>query len=102
VTLDTETVQQSIAVKARSNGTFPLTVQVLTPSGDTAVAPMTELTVQATTLSGFGVVLTVGALLVLATWWVRHIRRGRRQRGVQSGTRHHPSAGPPPATLPAP
>jgi len=95
-------VQQRVAVKARSNGTFPLTVEVLTPSGDTAVAPMTELTVQATTLSGFGVALTVGALLVLATWWVRHIRRGRRQRGVETGARHHPSTGPPPATLPAP
>lgn len=102
VTLDTETVQQRVAVKARSNGTFPLTVQVLTPTGDLPVAPMTELTVQATTLSGFGVALTVGALLVLATWWVRHIRRGRRQRGVEAGARHHPSAGPPPATLPSP
>ena len=102
VTLDAETVQQRVAVKARSNGTFPLTVEVLTPTGDTAVAPMTELTVQATTLSGFGVALTVGALLVLATWWVRHIRRGRRQRGVEAGARHHPSTGPPPATLPAP
>ncbi len=102
VTLDGETVQHRVAVKARSNGTFPLTVQVLSPSGGIPVAPMTELTVQATTLSGFGVALTAGALLVLATWWVRHIRRGRRRRGTELGARHHPSAGPPPGTLPAP
>jgi hypothetical protein len=102
VTLDADTVQQRVAVKARSNGTFPLTVQVVTPSGGVPVAPSTELTVQATTLSGFGVALTAGGLLVLATWWVRHIRKGRRQRGVEAGARHHPSSGPSPGTLPAP
>jgi hypothetical protein len=102
VTLDSPVVQQRIAVKARANGTFPLTVRVLTPQGGIPVAPMTELTVQATTLSGFGVVLSVGALLVLATWWVHHLRRSRRARGVRSATDHHPSSGPPPATLPAP
>ncbi|HKA04515.1 MAG TPA: hypothetical protein VKD67_09300, partial [Acidimicrobiales bacterium] len=102
VTLDSDTVQQRVAVQARSNGTFPLTVQVVTPSGGIPVAPSTELTVQATTLSGFGVALSAGALLVLATWWVRHIRKGRRQRGVEAGARHHPSARPSPGTLPAP
>jgi hypothetical protein len=93
VTLDAETVQQRITVKARANGTFPLTVSVMTPVGDVAVAPTSELTVHATTLSGFGVVLTVGALLVLATWWVRHLRRSRRSKAVARGLQHHPSAG---------
>jgi hypothetical protein len=93
VTLDTDTVQQPIAVKARANGTFPLTVSIMTPDGDVAVAPSTELTVHATTLSGFGVVLTVGALLVLATWWVRHLRRRHRQKAVAKGAQHHPSSG---------
>jgi hypothetical protein len=93
VTLDAETVQQRITVKARANGTFPLTVTIMTPTGDVAVAPSTELTVHATTLSGFGVVLTVGALLVLATWWVRHLRRSRRVKAVARGVQHHPSAG---------
>jgi hypothetical protein len=102
VTLDSDIVQERVAVKARANGTFPLTVTILTPDGDLPVAQPTELTVQATTLSGFGVVLTVGALLVLATWWVRHIRKSRRERAVETGARHHPSAGPPPAALPAP
>jgi Family of unknown function (DUF6049) len=97
VTLDADTVQQRISVKARANGTFPLTVSIMTPQGDVAVAPPTELTVHATTLSGFGVVLTVGALLVLATWWVRHIRRGRRLKAVARGAQHHPSAGGAPA-----
>ena len=69
-------------------------MRITTPEGDIAVAPTTELTVHATTLSGFGVVLTVGALLVLATWWVRHIRRTRRNKATAAGLRHHPSAGP--------
>ncbi len=93
VTLDAETVQQRITVKARANGTFPLTVTIMTPAGDVPVAPTSELTVHATTLSGFGVVLTVGALLVLATWWVRHLRRSRRSKAVARGLQHHPSAG---------
>jgi len=97
VTLDAETVQQRITVKARANGTFPLMVSIMTPEGDVAVAPPTELTVHATTLSGFGVVLTVGALLVLATWWVRHLRRNRRMKAVARGAQHHPSAGHAPA-----
>ena len=87
VTLDTDTVQQRVTVKARANGTFPLTVTIMTPEGDLAVAPSTELTVHATTLSGFGVVLTVGALLVLATWWVRHLRRNRRLKAVAERAR---------------
>ena len=82
VTLDAETVQERVSVQARANGTVPLTVRIITPHGDLSVAPATELTVHATTLSGFGVVLTVGALLVLATWWVRHIRRTRRQKAT--------------------
>jgi hypothetical protein len=97
ITLDAETVQQRITVKARANGTFPLTVSIMTPDGDVAVAAPTELTVHATTLSGFGVVLTVGALLVLATWWVRHLRRSHRVKAVARGVQHHPSAGQAPA-----
>jgi len=93
VTLDAETVQQRITVKARANGTFPLTVSILTPAGDVAVAPSTELTVHATTLSGFGVVLTVGGLLVLATWWARHLRRHRRVKAVARAAQSHPSSG---------
>jgi hypothetical protein len=94
VTLDNETVQERVGVQARANGTFPLTVRITTPEGDIAVAPSSELTVHATTLSGFGVVLTVGALLVLATWWVRHLRRTRRDKARAAGALHHPSAGP--------
>jgi hypothetical protein len=97
VTLDNETVQERVAVQARANGTFPLTVRITTPEGDIAVAPSSELTVHATTLSGFGVVLTVGALLVLATWWVRHLRRTRREKAKAAGALHHPSAGPVPS-----
>jgi hypothetical protein len=93
VTLDNETVQERVSVRARANGTFPLTVRITTPQGDIPVAPASELTVHATTLSGFGVVLTVGALLVLATWWVRHLRRTRRQKAMAATALHHPSTG---------
>ena len=63
--LDAETVQQRIPVRARANGTFPLTVSIMTPQGDVTIATPTELTVQATILSGFGVVLSLVAGLVM-------------------------------------
>ena len=97
VTLEADTVQQRISVKARANGTFPLTVSLMTPDGDVAVAPSTELTVHATTLSGFGV--------------RTHRRRAPRagdvvgaphptrppHEGGGRGAQHHPSAGGAPA-----
>ena len=73
-----------VPIEARTSGTFPVTIDVLTPLGDQVVAPSSQLTVRSTGLSGLGLALSVGALLVLAMWWTRHVlstRPGQAGRG---------------------
>jgi hypothetical protein len=83
-------------VLVRSNGTFPVTIDLLTPAGDLAIADPLVLTARVNALTGIGQVLTGGALLVLATWWLSHFR-ARRRRGLDTaidGIRDtHPSNG---------
>jgi len=71
-----------IEVIALSNGRIPATLDIFTPEGDTRLAPPVPMTLSLTALSGIGNLVTGAALLVLLTWWVRHIRRGRRQRAA--------------------
>ena len=68
----------NVPVVARSNGTSPVTVDVLTPSGD----PLTEqvtLTSRVNALTGLGQVLTAALFLMLLTWWFSHWRARRRE-----------------------
>lgn len=73
-------------VVALSNGRIPATLDVFTPEGDTRLAPPVPVTLSLTALSGIGNLVTGAALLVLLTWWVRHIRKGRRLRAAQAAT----------------
>jgi hypothetical protein len=70
----------NVPVVARSNGTSPVTVEVLTPP-PTSV-PLTEpvtLTSRVNALTGLGQVLTAALLLMLLTWWLSHWRARRRE-----------------------
>lgn len=89
-----QTTEVPIPVEARSNGTFPVTLEVLTPVGGEPLGPRVVFTARVTALAGLGQVITVGALLVLATWWVHHLRVRRRQRRAgraEPSTRRHPA-----------
>lgn len=81
-----------IDMRARSNGESPVTLEVFTPLGDTRIAPPVPLTASISALSGIGNLVTGAALLVLLTWWVRHIRRNRRQRDAAHAVHRHPAA----------
>ena len=84
----------TIPVAARSNGRFPVSIEILTPAGN-PVTESIELTARVSTLTGLGRVFTVGALLVLATWWYSYFRRrriGRRTRALDGAHDRHPSA----------
>jgi hypothetical protein len=80
-----------VPIEARSNGKFPVTLEVLTPIGDSRLSTAVPLAARVNALSGLANLLTGTLLLVLITWWVRHVRRQRR---VRFGERH-PSAGSP-------
>lgn len=81
------------AVSARSNGRFPVTLQLLTPRGDVPLGPPSTLTARVNALAGLGQLVSGIALLLLATWWANHFRQQyrRRQSETDLSSRRHPS-----------
>ncbi len=82
-----------IAVEARSNGRFPVTVQLVTPDGGQSLTEPIVFTARVNALAGLGQVVTGVALLLLATWWVHHWRGQyrRKQSAVLASVTRHPS-----------
>lgn len=81
VQLDRGTVTVQLPVRVAVLGTFPATVEVLSPSGTLLRA--VRVTVHSTGFSSVGIALSVASILVLALWWARTIR-ARRRRPRQS------------------
>lgn len=81
------------AVSARSNGRFPVTLQLLTPSGEESLGAPSTLTARVNALAGLGQLVTGIALLFLLSWWANHFRREyrRRQSEADMSTQRHPS-----------
>jgi hypothetical protein len=99
-----DTVQVRLPVEARSNGTFQLVMTAVTPEGDVAVSPRAQATVRVTAVAGLGLALSVGAVLVLITWWVHHarsVRRKRRLAGSGESAARHPANGVAPSGAPS-
>lgn len=69
-----------IPVIARTNGTFDVTLQLLTPDGAASVTDPVTLKARINTLTGLPQLITGAGILILLTWWVRNLRRSRRQR----------------------
>ncbi|MEO7398834.1 MAG: hypothetical protein ABIW84_09745 [Ilumatobacteraceae bacterium] len=80
-----------IPVRARSNGTFTVTLQVMAPDGVTPITGTTILKAQVNAITGLAQVLTGGGLLILLTWWVRNLRRSRRARRNEVALSGHPA-----------
>jgi Family of unknown function (DUF6049) len=79
--------ETAVPVIARSNGVFPVTIEVVTPAGNPLGAPV-EFTARVNNLTGLGRVVTVGAALVLISWWFSYYRRKRRNQVDLSAGRH--------------
>lgn len=97
-----ELTRVSVPVEARTNGQFPVTVELVTPVGDLVLGPPVELTASVNALTGLGQLASGAALLVLATWWAHHWRmrrRSKRESATGSAVGRHPATG---ATLPQP
>lgn len=94
VTLPAQTsTAVEFAVNARSNGRFPVTLQLLTPSGEEPLGAPATLTARVNALAGLGQLVTGIALLFLVSWWANHFRREyrRRQSETDLSTQRHPS-----------
>ncbi|HSJ91716.1 MAG TPA: DUF6049 family protein, partial [Ilumatobacter sp.] len=89
------TTDVPIPVTARSNGMFPVNVEIFTPAGNPLLEPI-SLTARVNSLTGLGRVVTVGAALVLVTWWFTYFRRRRRERisvELAAAQERHPAGG---------
>ena len=78
IELDEENTTIKIPVKARTSGSFPISIQVNSPSESILIAEQTA-TVRSTALSGTGVIIALGSALFLALWWAYHYKKSRRK-----------------------
>ena len=71
------TTRTDIEVTTRASGAFPLDISVSSADG---ALPLTtsRYNVRSTAISGWGLVLSIGAGLFLLLWWARHWRTSRR------------------------
>jgi hypothetical protein len=82
--LDSQTLRQQnttfpVPVSARNTGSFALHVTIVTANGGLTLTT-NSLTIRSRVFSGVGVGLSIGALVFLALWWGRELRKGRRGR----------------------
>lgn len=82
-----------INMEIRSNGRFPVSLELFTPSGTTRLGAAVPLTANVGGLSGLGNLVTGAGALVVLTWWGRHVRGQRRKRAAQRRAHGHPSVG---------
>ena len=76
--LTTRAHESAIPVSTLTSGATTLEVSLLSPRGD-VVLSSERLSIHSTAISGVGVGLSIGALLVLAIWWARSYARHRRR-----------------------
>ena len=69
-----------VDVVALSNGLFPVEVRVFTADGLSQLGKKIEVSARVNALAGLGQIVTGVGLLLLATWWVAHIRRKYRKK----------------------
>jgi hypothetical protein len=70
--------QEEFQVTTRGPGSFSMVLRLTTPSG--LALSNVRYTLRSTAVSGLGKILTIGALMVLAVWWIRSTLRTRRLR----------------------
>jgi hypothetical protein len=76
-----ETREVPVPVEARTNGAFPVDIELVTPDNeDVAITEPIQVTARVNALTGIGQFATGAFLLVLLSWWVQHLRKRRRQR----------------------
>jgi|GEM_PF-3329457 len=74
VTLNQENTTLVVPVKARTAGSFPISVRVLSPSQEVEIVKQ-GVTVRSSAFSGVGVAISIASILFLAFWWIVHSRK---------------------------
>ena len=76
-----ENTTLKVPVQTRASGIFPLEVGLYSFDGSLMLASDQD-TIRSTAVSGVGIILISLAILSLAIWWIRDLRRGRRARSL--------------------
>ena len=79
LTLDKEVTTTRLRLVARTSGSFPIIVRLTSPDGS-VLLQQSQVDVRIAATSAAGLILTIGAALVLAWWWGRHTWRNRPGR----------------------
>lgn len=93
LTLGRSTNAAYLNVRTKTPGDFPVEISITSPSGG-LVFLEGRLTIRSRAVSLMGIVLSVGAILILLAWWFRTARSGHsrlpahaRHRQARAGTR---------------
>jgi hypothetical protein len=71
----------TVKVRSRTPGSFPVDVTVRSPDPEGVITLATaRYKIRSVALSGVGLGISIAALAVLVTWWVRHHRSTKRAR----------------------
>jgi len=89
------------AVESAGSGTFPLELQLTSTDGRIPISS-TEVRVRSTFVGGVGLILTIGASVFLALWWLFHFRSRRRSRRARPEATNGAAAPAPVAVDPLP
>jgi hypothetical protein len=68
-----------VRVRVLASGAFPLDIEITSPDGSIRL-DSTRFDIRSTAVSGVGVILSVGAGLFLAVWWIRNWRATTRSK----------------------
>jgi hypothetical protein len=68
-----------VRVRVLASGAFPLDIRIASPNGELEL-DTTRFDIRSTAVSGVGLVLSIGAVLFLALWWVRNWRATTRSK----------------------
>jgi hypothetical protein len=71
------TTDVKVPVRARSNGSFPVSIKVTTPAGRVQVVSPTVITASVRAVAGLGQLVSITLLLVVVAWWWASWRRKR-------------------------
>jgi hypothetical protein len=99
LTLDPGETIVTIPVETLASGDARVTATLVSPGGFFELASGT-VDIRSTAISGLGLVISVAALLVLAVWWIRTIRRVRRNRVAATVSAESPTGDRVPNTAP--
>ncbi|MEY2755884.1 MAG: hypothetical protein RJB65_2242, partial [Actinomycetota bacterium] len=87
VTLDPNAFTEvRVPLEARSNGTIPVTLEVLTPEGEVPLTAPIPLEAKVRALAALGNIVFAGMVALVLAWWARHVVRQRRRGAADTLT----------------